>query len=175
MKKTFVLNEKQYEYYVTQLQKNKNTGTTKTMRLLINNRMYTVTIDLVTNKIFVHNKQHLIQHAQRTSQLQKNISQSSKQALSSAFGSNNEIKSPLAGRVVRVLCSVGDPVKRGQPLIVVESMKMENEICAHGDGVIKTLFIALDNLVQPNQSLVELEMKGGRDGKHENADDKATI
>jgi biotin carboxyl carrier protein len=77
--------------------------------------------------------------------------------------SANLVTSPIAGRVIRLLCSPNQTVKQGDRLVVIESMKMENEICAHRGGVIKTLFISETNLVQQNQPLVEFVVKGESD------------
>ena len=46
------------------------------------------------------------------------------------------IVAPMPGRVVRVLAAAGDRVRARQPLVVVEAMKMENELRAPGDGVL---------------------------------------
>ena len=54
---------------------------------------------------------------------------------------------PMPGKVVRVLVSEGDDVEAGQGVIVVEAMKMENEIAASKDGKVATLN------VQPGQSV----------------------
>jgi biotin carboxyl carrier protein len=77
------------------------------------------------------------------------------------------LKSPLAGRVSNVLVQVGDQVKAGQPLLVIESMKMENEIAAPFDAFIKTVFIAQGNVVQTDQSLIEFLRGGKGDGAFE--------
>lgn len=69
--------------------------------------------------------------------------------------------SPLAGRVVKVLVAEGQAVEQHQPLVVVESMKMENELCAPFTGFIKTLSISDGNVVKPNQVLLRLERKEG--------------
>jgi glutaconyl-CoA/methylmalonyl-CoA decarboxylase subunit gamma len=86
------------------------------------------------------------------------------------------LKSPLAGRVIKVLVTVGQEVKALQPLVIIESMKMENEICAPHNTIIKTLSIAAGNLVQQNQVLVTFdEMKGEIDGTSKNEHGQATI
>lgn len=64
------------------------------------------------------------------------------------------LTSPLAGRVLTVGVVVGQSVKKNQPVLTVESMKMENEICAPYDAIIKTLLIKPGDLVQPNQRLI---------------------
>lgn len=82
------------------------------------------------------------------------------------------LKAPLGGRVIKILVEPGQQIIKNQPLIIIESMKMENEICAHCDTIIKTLPIKVGDLVQPNQVLVIFE-KEGEKGNH-NATPKRT-
>jgi len=63
---------------------------------------------------------------------------------------------PLAGRVVQVLVESGDSVKTNQPLIVVEAMKMENEICALRDGSVKAVHVEDGQVVATNDTLITL-------------------
>lgn len=165
-------NGSKFEYCVTQIQKK---YANSTMSLLINNQMHCVSFDHANNQLFTCNKQYTIESVQQDAHLNNNNQQLFCKPASRSPLPDGLIKSPLAGRVVRVCQDAGAWVQQGQPLVVIESMKMENEICANGDGVIKTLFIALGNLVQPNQPLIELEMKGGRGGEPKNADGQATI
>ena len=51
------------------------------------------------------------------------------------------VKTPLPGVILQVKCNVGDTVKRGQTLIILEAMKMENEIVAPCDGTVKQLAV----------------------------------
>lgn len=64
------------------------------------------------------------------------------------------LKSPLAGRIVKVLVNPGDHVSKNQLLVIIESMKMENEIRATFPGFIKNVSISEGNLVQQNQVLI---------------------
>ena len=50
-----------------------------------------------------------------------------------------EIRSPMPGKIVAVLVKEGDAVKQGQGVVVVEAMKMENELRAPREGVVKKL------------------------------------
>ncbi len=63
----------------------------------------------------------------------------------------------MPGRIVRVNVADGDSVERGQALVVLESMKMENTVASPRDGVVKIVHVAADESVQHGQSLVELE------------------
>lgn len=71
--------------------------------------------------------------------------------------SQDVVRAPMPGRIVRVNVSVGDNVERGQSIVVFESMKMENTIAAPRDGVVSQVHVAADDSVQHGQSLVELE------------------
>ena len=71
--------------------------------------------------------------------------------------SQDVVRAPMPGRIIRVNVSVGDSVQRGQSIVVLESMKMENTIAAPRDGVVSQVHIAADDSVQHGQSLVELE------------------
>lgn len=48
----------------------------------------------------------------------------------------NEVKAPMPGMVLRILVAVGDEVKKGDPILVLESMKMENVLKSPGNGVV---------------------------------------
>ncbi|MSQ02443.1 MAG: acetyl-CoA carboxylase biotin carboxyl carrier protein subunit [Myxococcales bacterium] len=63
----------------------------------------------------------------------------------------------MPGRVVRVLVTVGDVVRRGQPLLVLEAMKMENELKAAGDGSVAELYVNEGQAVELGARLVRLE------------------
>ncbi|HVN62619.1 MAG TPA: acetyl-CoA carboxylase biotin carboxylase subunit [Gaiellaceae bacterium] len=55
---------------------------------------------------------------------------------------DEEVVSPMQGTVIAVKVAVGDEVRAGQVVCVVEAMKMENEIVAHRDGVVSALGVA---------------------------------
>mgnify|MGYP000055830564 CR=1 FL=1 len=73
--------------------------------------------------------------------------------------------SPLLGTVIAVHATVGSAVAAGKDLIVIESMKMENELCAPHDTFIKKLLITKGNVVQQNQILITFGEKERRHGK----------
>jgi len=64
---------------------------------------------------------------------------------------------PMNGRIVSVNVGKGAVVKEGDTLLVMEAMKMEHRIRAHGDGVIAAIDISTGDLVSEGQVLVELE------------------
>lgn len=70
---------------------------------------------------------------------------------------SKEIKSPMPGKTVKVLCAPGQAVKAGQGLVIIEAMKMENELRATGDGVVKEVRVAEGQNVEGAAVLVVLE------------------
>jgi len=67
------------------------------------------------------------------------------------------ITAPMPGKVVKVLVKVGDEVKEGQGLVVVEAMKMENELKSPKAGKVTELFAKEGSAVENNAKLVVVE------------------
>ncbi len=67
------------------------------------------------------------------------------------------LKAPMGGRVIEIAVKPGDSVKRGQKLMVYEAMKMENDIEAETNAVIKRIFVAPDQVVGTGDLLIEFE------------------
>lgn len=67
----------------------------------------------------------------------------------------NDIKAPMPGLIFEVHVSEGDEVKKGDPIMILEAMKMENVIKASGDGVVKSVRVKKGDSVEKNQVLVQ--------------------
>lgn len=67
------------------------------------------------------------------------------------------VKSPMPGRLVKVLVRVGDKLAAGQAVVVVEAMKMENELRAPRAGVVRELRAAEGAAVDAGQDLVVID------------------
>ncbi|MGO8693011.1 MAG: biotin/lipoyl-containing protein [Rectinemataceae bacterium] len=65
------------------------------------------------------------------------------------------VKAPMPGTVIAFKVSQGQAVKRGDVLLILEAMKMENEIVAPADGTVKTLCVAAGSAVKAGDTLVE--------------------
>ncbi len=71
-------------------------------------------------------------------------------------GGDGVVRSPMPGRIVSVSVSVGDTVTKGQPILVLESMKMENTIASPIDGTVTAVHVAASASVQHGQTLAEI-------------------
>ncbi len=76
---------------------------------------------------------------------------------SAGGASSGSLVAPMPGRVVKVLVAVGDTVERGAPAVIVEAMKMENELHAPVSGVVRSVGVREGDTVDANQILVEIE------------------
>lgn len=68
------------------------------------------------------------------------------------------VLSAMSGMVVDILVSEGQPVKKGQVVLLLEAMKMENEILAHCDGKVRRVAVKSGQNVLPKELLVEIEI-----------------
>lgn len=68
-----------------------------------------------------------------------------------------QVKSPMPGKILRYLVEEGQHVTNGQGLIVIEAMKMENEITASKDGVVKSIAQCAGNAVDGGTLLLTIE------------------
>lgn len=76
---------------------------------------------------------------------------------STARSSTSEVRSPMPGMVVRCEVAVGEAIKVGDGLLVLEAMKMENEIRATFDGVVKKILVVDKQVVDKGELLLLME------------------
>jgi acetyl/propionyl-CoA carboxylase alpha subunit len=69
----------------------------------------------------------------------------------------SRLSAPIPGKVVKVHVRVGDEVEAGQPLVVLEAMKMENELTAQQAGRVIAVHVEPGQIIDTGGSLVELE------------------
>ncbi len=67
------------------------------------------------------------------------------------------VKSPLPGSIVKVLVKAGQAVKKGDVLLTMESMKMENNVAAEADGTVKAIYVEPGKNVMQDDKLLDLE------------------
>ena len=84
----------------------------------------------------------------------RRVSKGSKRPKASREG---HVTSSMPGTVVDVMVKVGGKVKAGDTVLVIEAMKMENEVPAPVAGTIKAVNVAKGDSVNPDEALVEIE------------------
>lgn len=71
------------------------------------------------------------------------------------------IKAPMPGKVVKVAAAEGTAVAKGQPVVIVEAMKMEHPLVAAGEGVVQKILCQEGQNVDASQPLAEVLIGGG--------------
>lgn len=69
----------------------------------------------------------------------------------------NQLKAPMPGLVLSVAVAAGQAVKKGEPLLILEAMKMENVIKASADATVRAVHVQKGAAVEKNQLLVDFE------------------
>ncbi|HEX3432401.1 MAG TPA: acetyl-CoA carboxylase biotin carboxylase subunit [Rhizomicrobium sp.] len=74
----------------------------------------------------------------------------------------DRVMAPMPGKIVRVTAEAGTTVKRGQPLVVLEAMKMEHTLTASGDGKVESVDVAVGDQVREGAVLIRFAAAEGR-------------
>ena len=67
-----------------------------------------------------------------------------------------KVNAPMQGKILKINASAGASVKKGDVLLVLEAMKMENEICAPQDGTVATVECSVGDSVETGKVLVSM-------------------
>ncbi|MBQ6560079.1 MAG: biotin/lipoyl-binding protein [Erysipelotrichaceae bacterium] len=70
---------------------------------------------------------------------------------------NNQILAPIAGKVIEIKVKVGESVRKGQTVAVIEAMKLENEIQSAYDGKVREIAVSNGSAVRNKDVLIVLE------------------
>lgn len=92
----------------------------------------------------------------RTYIQQRDVADSDRPASASGRGGAGRLEAPMPGSIIAVNVSPGDRVRAGQPLVVLESMKMHNEIASPLDGVVQKVNCRVGEQVGFGHVLVEI-------------------
>ncbi|NLL03121.1 MAG: biotin/lipoyl-binding protein [Clostridiales bacterium] len=84
------------------------------------------------------------------------LAQSAPTQSSANVAEGTSVKAPMPGSILSVNVTNGQSVKQGDVVVILEAMKMENEILAPSDGVIKQVLVSKGNTVDTNDILVVL-------------------
>jgi biotin carboxyl carrier protein len=113
-----------------------------------------VTIDDVfrTFRIGIAGEEYYVQH-QSTSRIVRRLS---RYPQSNATSEHESAYAPMPGQVLKVLVEVGQHVKSGDGLVILEAMKMEQTLRATADGVVESILVRQGDVVAPGDRLVEI-------------------
>ena len=137
--------DKEYDLDISQLSEH-------TYSLKLGNEIFHITSTKLENSKY----SFLVDGHYFESTVRTKLEEETENILKSNLNSNDEIKikSPMPGMILRVNKNNGDKVIKGESLILLEAMKMENELKAPDDGVISQIFIEPGKSVEKNQILL---------------------
>jgi biotin carboxyl carrier protein len=127
-------------------------GQNGVLSLLLSGKSYEVKQEIVGSDTNV-----IVGHERFTASVRDPRSLRSRQRAGASELGVMKIKAPMPGKVVRVLAGVGTPVEVGQSVLVIEAMKMQNELKAPKTGVVKKINVAEGAAVDAGQALAEVE------------------
>ncbi|AKG91128.1 Pyruvate carboxylase [Geoglobus ahangari] len=81
--------------------------------------------------------------------------------VSAGKAEGGEVKAEMSGSVVRILVKEGEAVKKGQPVLILEAMKMENEVVSPADGIVESIEVREGDKVQAGDVLIRIRAEGG--------------
>jgi len=67
------------------------------------------------------------------------------------------IEAPMPGKIIDILVEEGSEIKEGEPIIILEAMKMQNEISSHVTGVVKSVEVKKNDSVMKDDVLIEIQ------------------
>ena len=74
------------------------------------------------------------------------------------LGGDTGVTSGMPGKIIKVLVKEGDKVEEGTPLLIMEAMKMENEMKASGEATIKKILVSAGDNVETGATLIQFEV-----------------
>lgn len=123
------------------------------LKLMLNGRTETVYCSVNDEQKTIVNYHGLNFTCYRTDQLNDTLDYACKEKVND----KSRLVSPMPGKVVKINVKEGDEVKEGTIMIVVEAMKMENNIVATGQAKVKKILVAEGQMVDNKMQLIELE------------------
>ncbi len=125
--------------------------------ILYNNRSYNAEVleaDYQAKSFLIkmNNRQYIVNVKDRFDILLEQLGMSE-----AASTKVNDLKAPMPGLIVSLLVQIGDSIKKGDSLLILEAMKMENVLKATGEGIIKNIKVSNKQNVEKNQVLIEFE------------------
>jgi acetyl/propionyl-CoA carboxylase alpha subunit len=119
--------------------------------------LYTLAVGEKTIEVQLGEGQVKIAGARFSARVQSERERAAAHAGTSELSACKELVAPMPGRIVRVLCVPGASVHPGEPLVVIEAMKMQNELCAKTDEVVRIVHVAGGETVDRGAVLIEFE------------------
>ncbi len=131
----------------------------KMFRVVVNGNEYKVGIEELVEVPAIQAAESTPAPSPRTTAPQPAANPKPAPAITETTAPGGAITAPMPGTIIRVAVNKGDKVAKGQTLLVLEAMKMENEIMAPADGVVEEVNVAQGVSVNAGQPLIVLSFQ----------------
>lgn len=122
------------------------------LSLLVDSKSYEVKQESASGEVSI-----VVGHRQFSATVRDPRSLRSRRRRDAGGSGPKKVSAPMPGKVVRVLVQIGEPVDAGQGVVIIEAMKMQNELKSPKKGVVKKLHAPEGVLVEAGQVLAEIE------------------
>lgn len=122
----------------------------------IDGKLYRVTIEEISENERTEPKNNSSSSQAQTSKEADRSTEQAQPAPAPSSGSGQNVTAPMPGNIFKVLAQPGQSVKEGETVVVLEAMKMENEIVAPADGTISAVHVKEGQSVEADDVLFEL-------------------
>ena len=119
----------------------------KTYKIKVNGKTYKVEVESVEETV----------SASPAPKAEKKEEAKPSPIMASGGAGGSDVLSPIQGSVIKVLVKVGDKVKKGQPLFVIEAMKLENEVPSPAEGEISEILVGKGAAVASKEVLCRIK------------------
>ena len=119
----------------------------KIYKIKIGEKVYEVEVEAVTEA------ERKIEAASKLEEVKK---ETKSPPINGEIKKGDLVNAPMQGKILKINASAGASVKKGDVLLVLEAMKMENEICAPQDGTVATVECAAGDSVESGKVLVSM-------------------
>ncbi|MGI6076686.1 MAG: biotin/lipoyl-containing protein [Fastidiosipilaceae bacterium] len=118
----------------------------KTYKVTVNDKEYIVKLEEVDANTAVEQPETAAVSANQTSQ----------HAAPVASGNGEVVEAPLQGAILKLFIQPGTEIKMGETVLIIEAMKLENEVVAPRDGVVQEVFVKEGQMVDAEDALYSL-------------------
>jgi len=145
---TLIVEDREYRYSISQVND-------YSYHLRVNNKSFEISIDKLSQDDF----RFLIKGNYFETIVRSKLEEIASETLKNKekLSHKDTIKAPMPGLVLKVLVAEGDNVKIGESLLVLEAMKMENDIKSSASGTVKSVRITAGEAVEKDQVMIIIE------------------
>ncbi|HFB63928.1 MAG TPA: oxaloacetate decarboxylase subunit alpha [Aeromonadales bacterium] len=130
------------------LQQKDNRSNCENYDVVVNGKRYQVSVSAAGEVVDITNRPGHVNNSDTAKFTEKTVG---------SVAVSNAILAPLAGNVFKLLIAVGDKVEKGQPVLLLEAMKMETEISSTHNGIVTQIFVNEGDAVKLNETLIALD------------------